>query len=77
MLRSKLKVAQLKEIFGIEIEGPTCRKDTYVKPLEDLVQACSCFKELLEGFDSKQDYRKNDWQKQKKAKQKSRKYGQN
>ena len=58
MLRSKLKVAQLKEIFGIEIEGPAGRKDTYVKPLEDLIQTCSCFKELLEGSDSKQDYQK-------------------
>ena len=48
MLKSKFKVAQLKEIcvlFGIEIEGPAGRKDSYVKPLEDLVQACSCFKE--------------------------------
>ena len=48
MLKSKFKVAQLKEIcflFGIEIEGPAGRKDSYVKPLEDLVQTCSCSKE--------------------------------
>ena len=48
MLKSKFKVAQLKEIcvlFGKEIEGPTGRKNSYVKPLEDLVQTCSCFKE--------------------------------
>lgn len=48
MLKSKFKVAQLKEIcvlFGIEIEGPAGQKDSYVKPLEDLVQTCSCFKE--------------------------------
>ena len=47
MLKSKFKVAQLKQIcvlFGIEIEGPAGRKDSYVKPLEDLVQACCCFK---------------------------------
>ena len=48
MLKSKFKVAQLKKIcfmFGIEIEGPAGRKDSYVKPIEDLVQTCSCFKE--------------------------------
>ena len=48
MLKSKFKVAQLKQIcvlFEIEVEGPAVRKDFYVKPLEDLVQACSCFKE--------------------------------
>ena len=48
ILKSKFKVAQLKEIcvlFGIEIEGPAGREDSYVKPLEDLVQACSSFKE--------------------------------
>ena len=48
MLKSKFKVAQLKEIcvlFGIELKGPAGRKDSYVKPLEDLVQTCSCFKE--------------------------------
>ena len=47
-MHAKFKVAQLKEIcvlFGIEIEGPAGQKDSYVKPLEDLVQACSCFKE--------------------------------
>ena len=47
MLKSKFKVVQLKEIcilFGIEIEGPAGRKDSYVKPPEDLVQTCSCFK---------------------------------
>ena len=48
MLKSKFKVARLKEIcflFGLEIEGPAGRKDSYVKPLEDLVQTCSCSKE--------------------------------
>lgn len=48
MLKSKSKVAQLKEIcalIGIEIEGPAGRKDSYLKPVEDLVQTCSCFKE--------------------------------
>ena len=48
ILKSKFKVAQLKEIcvlFGIETEGPAGRKDSNVKPLEDLVQTCSCFKE--------------------------------
>ena len=48
MLKSKFKVAQLKEIcvlFGIEIEGPAGGEDSYMKPLEDLVPACSCFKE--------------------------------
>ena len=48
LLKSKFKIAQLKEIcflFEIEIGGPAGRKDSYVKPLEDLVQTCSCFKE--------------------------------
>lgn len=48
MLKSKFKVTQLKEIcvlFGIEVEGPAGRKDSYVKPLKDLVQTCSCFEE--------------------------------
>lgn len=48
MLKSKFKVAQLKEIcffFGINIEGPVGRKDSYVEPIKDLVQTCSCSKE--------------------------------
>jgi len=58
MLKSRFKVAQLKEIcflFGIEIEGPAGRKDSYVKPLEDVLQTCSCFKEWLDDSDSKPD----------------------
>ena len=48
MLKSKFKIAQLKEfcfLFEIEIEGPACRKYSFVKPLEDLVKTCSSFKE--------------------------------
>ena len=48
MLKSKFEVGQLKEscfLFGIEIEGPALRKDSFVKPLEDLVETCNCFKE--------------------------------
>ena len=48
MLKSKFKVTQLKKmcfLFGVEIEGPAGRKDLYVKPFENLVQTCSCFKE--------------------------------
>ena len=48
VLKSKFKVAQVKErcfLFGVEIEGPAGRKDSYVKPLNELVQTCSCFKE--------------------------------
>ena len=42
-------------LFGIEIEGPAGRKDSYVKLLEDLLQACSCFKEWLKVSVRKQD----------------------
>ena len=42
-------------LFGIEIEGPAGGNTLYVKPLEDLVQACSCFEKRLEDFDSKPD----------------------
>ena len=58
LLKVKIKVTQLKEIcflFGIEIEGPAGGNTLYVKPLEDLVQACSVLEKRLEDFDSKPD----------------------
>jgi len=48
MLKSKFKIEQVKEIcfpFGIEIDRPPAREDSFLKPFEDLVQTCSCFKE--------------------------------
>lgn len=50
MPKSKFKVVQLKEmcfLFGVEIKGPAGRKDSYMKPLEDLVQPCSCLRSDL------------------------------
>ncbi|KAL9966751.1 hypothetical protein ACROYT_G024870 [Oculina patagonica] len=48
MLKSKFKIAQLKELcdlYGIEIDGSIARKDSYVRPIEHLVKTCSCSKE--------------------------------
>ncbi|KAL9974282.1 hypothetical protein ACROYT_G011299 [Oculina patagonica] len=47
MLKSKFKIAQLKELcdlYGIEIDGSIARKDSYVRPIEHLVKTCSCSK---------------------------------
>ncbi|KAL9967527.1 hypothetical protein ACROYT_G025773 [Oculina patagonica] len=48
MLKSKFKIAQLKELcdlYGMEIDGSIARKDSYVRPIEHLVKTCSCSKE--------------------------------
>lgn len=44
-LKTKLKIKELKEIceqYELSVCGPESRKDTYISPLQEFLQECSC-----------------------------------